>query len=159
MLNINIICVGKLKEKFFSDAVNEYKKRCSAYSKFSIIEVDEYKVPDNPNTAVIEKSLDIEGDKILSFIKPSDFVFSLCIEGKEMKSEEFAKLIEKESLTHSCFDFVIGSSHGLSKKVKDRAECKLSFSKMTFPHQLFRVMLCEQIYRAESIIHGSKYHK
>lgn len=159
MRNINIICIGKLKEKFFVDAVNEYKKRCSAYAKLSIIELDEHKLPDNPSMSVIEKSLETEGEKILSNIKPNDFVFAMCIEGKEIKSEDLAKKLDDMSMTHSTFDFIIGSSHGLSEKVKERADFKLSFSKMTFPHQLFRVMLCEQIYRAESILNGGKYHK
>lgn len=159
MLNVNIICVGSLKEKFFTDAVNEYKKRLSRYCKFNIIELTEEKITDQETQAQIEKTLSKEGEKILSKIGKSDYVVAMCIEGKNISSEELSKKIEEISLSCGIVDFVIGGSWGLSENVKKRADFKLSVSKMTFPHQLFRVMLSEQIYRAFTISANAKYHK
>ncbi len=159
MLNVNIICVGSLKEKFFSDAVNEYSKRLSRYCKFSVIELPEEKITDQQTDAQIEKTLSKEGDKILSKISKSDYVVAMCIEGKILSSKELATKLSDISMEYSTVDFVIGGSWGLDNRVKLRADYKLSVSKMTFPHQLFRVMLCEQIYRAFTINANAKYHK
>ncbi len=159
MLNVNIICVGNLKEKFFSDALSEYKKRLSRYCKFEVVELPEEKIADNVTQSQIEKTLQKEGEKILSKIGKSDYVIAMCIEGKQLSSEELARKIEDISFSNSTVNFVIGGSWGLSPDVKSRADMRLSVSKMTFPHQLFRVMLSEQIYRAFSINANAKYHK
>ena len=159
MLNVNIICVGNLKEKFFTDALSEYKKRLGRYCKFEVVELPEEKIADNVTQSQIDKTLKKEGEKILSKIGKSDFVVAMCIEGKQLSSEELAKKIEDISLTNSTVNFVIGGSWGLSDDVKKRADMRLSVSKMTFPHQLFRVMLAEQIYRAFTITANAKYHK
>lgn len=159
MLNVNLICVGSLKERFFSDAVNEYKKRLSRYCKFNIIELPEEKISDQETQSAIEKTLFKEGERILQKISKSDYVIAMCIEGKQLSSEELSSKLSDISMTSGTLDFVIGGSWGLSGDVKRRADFKLSVSKMTFPHQLFRVMLCEQIYRAFSITANAKYHK
>ena len=159
MLNVNIICVGSLKEKFFTDAVNEYKKRLQRYCKFNITELSEEKITDQETQAQIDKTLSKEGEKILSKIGKSDVVIAMCIEGKQLSSEELSKKLSEVSLSCGTVDFVIGGSWGLSDEVKRRADFKLSVSKMTFPHQLFRVMLSEQIYRAFTITANAKYHK
>lgn len=159
MLNVNIICIGNLKEKFFTDALSEYKKRLSRYCKFEVIELPEEKIADNVTQSQIDKTLIKEGEKILSKIGKSDYVVTMCIEGKQLSSEDLARKIEDISLTNSTVNFVIGGSWGLSDDVKKRADMRLSVSKMTFPHQLFRVMLAEQIYRAFSITANAKYHK
>lgn len=159
MLNVNIICVGNLKEKFFTDAVSEYSKRLSRYCRFSVIELPEEKTTDQSTPAVIEKTLSKEGERILSKIGKSDYVVAMCIEGKIISSEELSQKLEDISMLSGTVDFIIGGSWGLSDDVKRRADMKLSVSKMTFPHQLFRVMLCEQIYRAFTISANAKYHK
>lgn len=159
MLNINIICVGNLKEKFFCDAVSEYKKRLQRYCKFEIVELSEEKISDQSTQSQIDKTLKKEGEKILSKIGKSDYVVAMCIEGKQLSSEELSHKISDISQTNSTISFVIGGSWGLSDEVKNRANMRLSVSKMTFPHQLFRVMLSEQIYRAFSITANAKYHK
>lgn len=159
MLNVNIICIGNLKEKFFTDALTEYKKRLGRYCKLEVVELPEEKIADNVTQSQIDKTLTKEGEKILSKIGKSDYVVAMCIEGKQLSSEELSKKLEDISLTHSTVNFVIGGSWGLSPDVKKRADMRLSVSKMTFPHQLFRVMLSEQIYRAFSITANAKYHK
>ncbi|MBQ1389202.1 MAG: 23S rRNA (pseudouridine(1915)-N(3))-methyltransferase RlmH [Clostridia bacterium] len=160
MLRVNIICVGKLKEKYLRDAAAEYAKRLAAYCKFNIIELDEEKTIDVPNRAAIESVLNAEGRRILSKIDRSDLVAAMCIEGRQMSSEKFARYISESAVNGvSTVDFIIGGSWGLSDEVKQRASIRLSMSEMTFPHQLARVMLCEQIYRAFSINAGTKYHK
>lgn len=159
MLNVNIICVGSLKEKFFCEAVDEYKKRLSRYCKFNIIELCEEKISAQETQAQIDKTLLKEGEKILSKINKSDYCIAMCIEGKNISSEELSKKLEEISLSYGTVDFIIGGSWGLSDEVKKRADFKLSVSKMTFPHQLFRVMLSEQIYRAFTISANAKYHK
>ena len=159
MLNVNIICIGNLKEKFFTDALSEYKKRLSRYCKFEVVELPEEKITDNVTQSQIDKTLKKEGEKILAKISKSDYVVAMCIEGKQLSSEELARKIEDISFSNSTVNFVIGGSWGLSDDVKNRADIRLSVSKMTFPHQLFRVMLSEQIYRAFSINANAKYHK
>jgi len=160
MQRISIICVGKLKEKYLKDAVAEYSKRLQSMCRFEIIEVDEERINDNPNEAQCAAVLHSEGRRILEKIGKGTFVTAMCIEGKQMPSEKLARLFSDNAVCgRSNMAFVIGGSYGLSDEVKERAELKLSMSEMTFPHQLARVMLCEQIYRAFSINHGTKYHK
>ena len=148
---MKIICVGKVKEKFFVDAINEYSKRISKYTKLEIIEL-----PDESNESIAMKK---EGEKILSKIKDNDYVVILEIEGNFLTSLEFAKKIDNNFNSNKNLTFVIGGSYGLDESVKSRSDYKLSFSKFTFPHQLFRVILLEQIYRAYKINHNENYHK
>ena len=156
-MKIRIIHAGDFKEKFFEDAFREYAKRIGGFCEFVDVSVKERPVTE---MSLVTKALSDEGEDILSKISPSTFVIALCIEGKGISSEELAeKLSECMNTGFSDIAFIIGSSHGLSDEVKKRANFKLSFSKMTFPHQLMRVILSEQIYRALSIIHGGKYHK
>lgn len=160
MLSVNIICVGKLKEKYLSEAMNEYAKRLSAFCKFSVIELEEAKLPEKASEAEIDSALKAEGKKILSRLSGEAYVIAMCIEGKMFSSRELSELFDKVSLQgKSRIDIVIGSSYGLCDEVKRRASLKLSVSLMTFPHQLFRVMLSEQVYRAFQISYGGKYHK
>lgn len=160
MLNVKIICIGSIKEKYFKDAIFEYQKRLTDFCKFSILELPEYKISNNPSNADINKALTEEGKRVLSKIKDKDEIVSLCIEGKELSSVGLSKYINDAALTgHSTVDFIIGGSFGLSDEVKNRSNLKLSMSQMTFTHQMSRVILCEQIYRAFNILNGGKYHK
>ena len=160
MLNIKIICTGKIKESYLREACEEYKKRLSRYAGLEICELAEASLSENPSSSQIELCLKKEGEQILNQIPKDAFVFALCIEGKELSSEELSSKLEELALMgRGKICFVIGSSFGLCDEVKNRADIKLSFSKMTFPHQLFRVLLLEQIYRALSITNNSKYHK
>ena len=157
---ITLLCVGKLKERYLRDAVAEYQKRIGGYDKLSIIEIDEYRLPDHPSESQIQKGLLEEGKCILQKIPQSAFVFCMCIDGTQRSSESFSKQISTLQISgKSNLVFVIGSSFGLSKEIIARADEKLSLSKMTFPHQLARVILLEQIYRAFQISHGGRYHK
>lgn len=161
MLKINIICIGKIKEKYFSDAIAEYTKRLGAFCKFTIVELAEEKIRDNiPNQSQISEVLLAEGRSILKKISPSDYVVALCIEGKPTSSEELSKTLDSLALSgKSTVSFVIGGSYGLSDKVKIRADMRLSMSRMTFPHTMARMILTEQIYRAFEISTNGKYHK
>ncbi len=159
MQDVRIICVGKLKEQYWRDACAEYSKRLSAYCRFSIIEIDEHRLPDNPSGAQIEAGLNAEGKNILSKCPNGCDIIAMCIEGKTHSSEQLAALAERSAISSRGMCFIIGGSFGLSDEVKAKAKVKLSMSPMTFPHQLARVMLCEQIYRAFCINNGSKYHK
>ena len=161
MLKINIICIGKIKEKYFTDAVGEYAKRLTAFCKFSVVELNEERIRSNtPNEAQIAEVIEAEGRRILQKIGASDYVAAMCIEGKLLSSEELSETLDKAALSgKSTVDFIIGSSYGLSDEVKRRADLRLSMSKMTFPHQLARVILSEQIYRAFEISTNGKYHK
>lgn len=159
MLTVKLICVGKLKERYLKDAVEEYEKRMRPLCKFSIIELEEERLFDNPSDAMIKKAVEIESERMLSKIAKNDYVVAMCVEGKSLSSEALSETIEKLSLSHSVVDFLIGGSWGMSEALKARADVRLSMGKMIFPHQLFRVMLCEQIYRAFQIIKGTKYHK
>lgn len=150
---IKILCVGKIKEKFFKDAISEYSKRLSKYTNLQIIEVDDIN-SDNINTI-----LDKEKDLIIKHISSKDYVITLEIEGKQLSSLELSKKIEELQIYNSSIVFIIGGSYGLHQQIKDRADYKLSFSKLTFPHQLFRIILLEQIYRAYKIINNESYHK
>ncbi len=159
MINISIICVGKLKEQFLRDGCSEYLKRLSPYAKTQIIEVAEERASDNPSAAEIQSIIEKEGARIIDKIPKGVAVIPLCIEGREFSSPEFASEIEKISLVNSKIAFVIGGSFGLADKVKSLGKIKLSFGKITLPHQLARLVLTEQIYRAFSIINNSRYHK
>lgn len=161
MIKINIICIGKIKEKYFTDAIGEYSKRLTAYCKYNIIELNEERIRSNsPNQSQIAEVLDAEGKRILQKISSGDYVIAMCIEGRLMSSEELSKVIDNASISgKSTIDFIIGGSYGLSDEVKSRANLKLSMSKMTFPHQMARMILSEQIYRAFEISTNGKYHK
>ncbi len=148
---MKIICVGKIKEKFFVSAIEEYSKRISKYTKLDIIEISD----EADKTVALKK----EGEKILSKIKDNDYVVTLEIEGNSLDSVEFAKKIDNNFNSNKNLTFVIGGSYGLDDLVKQRSDYKMSFSKLTFPHQMFRVMLLEQIYRAFKINHNENYHK
>ena len=158
-MNIKIIAVGKIKEKYFTAAVDEYSKRMSRFAKFEIIEVPDEKIPDNASEKEQESVKEKEGNAILSKLKPGDTVIAMCIEGTEMSSEKIASKIEQISLSSSSIAFIIGGSLGLHDSVKARADLRLSFGPVTLPHQLMRVVLCEQIYRAFKINHNESYHK
>lgn len=160
MIRIKIITLGKLKEKYLREAETEYLKRLSSYAKCELIELEPVRLSENPSSAEIGKALLSEAELIKKKIPENSFVVSLCIEGKQYSSEEMSSLIFKETtLGNSSLVFIIGSSFGLDDSIKNMANVKLSFSKMTFPHQLFRIMLLEQIYRSFKIEEGSKYHK
>ena len=158
-MNITLICVGKIKESFYREAVAEYAKRLSAYCSFRIIEAEDE--PDTGNSqSAAEKVRDTEGDRILKHIDPGMYVITLEIKGKKYDSEKFAGMLSDLFVSgKSDIAFVIGGSLGLSEKVSKRADMKLSFSDMTFPHQLMRVILSEQIYRAFKIMRSEPYHK
>ena len=159
-MKITVISVGKVKEKFYRDAISEYEKRLSRYCKFQIIEVADEKTPDKAGSNEEEHIKEKEADRILSHIKEDAFVITLEIQGKKLDSVEFARLLEQKGIHGiSHIQFIIGGSLGLHEKVSNRSEFKLSFSDMTFPHQLMRVILSEQIYRAYRIIAGEPYHK
>ena len=159
MMNVSLIAVGKLKESYWRDACAEYEKRLSAFCRFHIVELPETRLPERPSQAQIDAALAEEGKRILSAAGGACLV-SLCIEGKELSSEELAaRLRDLPVRGISNLAFCIGSSFGLSPEVKNASSLKLSFSPMTFPHQLARVMLCEQVYRAFQIGANGKYHK
>ena len=160
LVSVQIICIGKLKEEFWRGACSEFEKRLTRYCNLSLKELPESTLPDSPSQSQIDAALSREGDAILKEISKDSFVCALCIEGKQLSSNEFAgKIGSLAAMGKSKLTFIIGSSFGLCDKVKERADLKLSFSKMTFPHQMFRTILLEQIYRAFSILGGGKYHK
>ena len=150
---IEIICVGKIKEKFFKEAIEEYKKRLTKYTKLQIIEVEDVNLPNETFIKQKEKEL------IEKNINEKDYVITLEIEGKELNSEELSKKIQELEQTNPNITFIIGGSYGLDDRIKERSNYKLSFSKLTFPHQLFRVILLEQIYRSYKIKNNESYHK
>ena len=158
-MKVTLICVGKVKEKFYRDAIKEYEKRLGAYIKLNTIEISDEKVKVE-NDSEIALAMEKEGNNILSKIKYNQYVITLEILGKNLSSEEFASKIDNLMLTgKSDVTLVIGGSYGLSDSVKKRSDFALSFSRMTFPHQMMRVVLLEQVYRAYRIITGASYHK
>ena len=159
MLNIKIICIGKFKEKYWESASAEYMKRLGAYCNVSVTELKEEKLPANPSAADERRVIDTEGRAILGKLAAGDYVIALDVKGRELSSEEIAEKIRKITFTHSSIAFIIGGSLGLSDEVKSRADLRLSFGKITLPHQLARVVLLEQIYRAFKINAGETYHK
>ena len=159
-MNIDIVCIGKLKEKYLVDACNEYIKRLSAYANINIIELKETLLSSNPSLKDEENVKIEEGKTILKNIREDSFVITLEVKGKELDSLELSKKIDDLGLNgKSNITFVIGGSLGLSSEVSNRSDYKLSFSKMTFPHQLMRVILLEQVYRSFKIIRNETYHK
>lgn len=159
-MKITIITVGKLKEKYLKDAIAEYSKRLSKYCKLEIVEVADEKTPENASEVVEDAIRSKEAERILKYVKEDAFVITLEIAGKQLTSEEFADKIERlgvRGISHIIF--VIGGSIGLGKEVLEKSDFALSFSKMTFPHQLMRVILLEQVYRSYRIISGQPYHK
>ncbi|MBO6140781.1 MAG: 23S rRNA (pseudouridine(1915)-N(3))-methyltransferase RlmH [Ruminococcus sp.] len=160
MISVNLITVGKLKENYLRQAQEEYSKRLGALCKLSVIELSESRLPDDPSQKEIDAALANEGramEKYLSINRSKNI--AMCIEGTQLSSVKLSKKIEEISLTASTVNFIIGSSFGIDEGVKKRADIRLSMSEMTFPHQLARIMLLEQIYRAFSISKGSRYHK
>ena len=159
MLNVKIYVTGTLKEQYYKDAIAEYKKRLNAYCKLDIIEFKEYKLPENPSEKQIEQALVAEGQKILSEISPKAYKIAMCVEGKQLSSEEFSEKLDEIATTHGEVALIIGSSFGLSEQLKRACDFRMSVSKMTLTHQMLRVWLVEIIYRCLSISHGGKYHK
>ena len=159
-MKITVLAVGKIKERFYTDAVSEYAKRLSRYCRLEIVEVADEKTPDGDGEAMERKIKEKEGERLLSHIKDNMYVIALAIEGKARSSEELSGRLDNLGLQgNSDIAFVIGGSLGLSEAVLKRADEALSFSRMTFPHQLMRVILLEQIYRSFKIQHGEPYHK
>ncbi len=159
-MNITIICLGKLKEAYLRDACAEYIKRLGAFCKAQVIELSPAKLPDNPSQAQIDAALEDEAKRITEKIPKGAACFAMCIEGKQYSSEKFSSLLQSAGVEGGAnAAFIIGSSFGLSERIKAMCKYRLSMSEMTFPHQLARVMLLEQIYRAFQISNGGKYHK
>ncbi len=159
MIKVKIICLGKLKEKYLKDASIEYEKRLSRFCDFQIIELSPCSLPENPSKSQIDSALEQEANEIEKRIPKNSHITALCVEGVSKSSEELSITISSLINSGRNFVFIIGSSYGLSERIKQISDLKLSLSKMTFPHQLFRIMLEEQIYRSFKIIEGSTYHK
>lgn len=158
MVHINIVCVGKVKEKFFKDAIDEYSKRLQKYCSLSIIEVPDKNLPNKLNDSYISQIVGFESDLILSKLNSSDYNICLDLSGKEYSSCDFAKHLSDLTLTNSSITFVIGGSLGMNANVKNYCNEKLCFSKMTFPHQLIRIFVLEQIFRSFKINNNERYH-
>lgn len=159
MLNVTMIAVGTLKEDYLRAAFAEYEKRLRAYCKFELVTIKECKLSETPGEAEIAAALEEEGKQILAALPPRACKIALCVEGKELSSPEFAEKLEQIGASHGAAAFVIGSSFGLSPAVKSACDFRQSISKLTFPHQLMRVIFAETLYRSLSILHGAKYHK
>ncbi len=160
MMNVHLIVLGKLKEKYMKDFSQEYEKRLSAYCKMTVTELEPVKLSDNPSQSEIQNALNKETQMIIAKIPKNSYVFSMCIEGKQMSSEELSQKLDDIALSgKNSVVFIIGSSFGLSDEIKRMSDFKFSMSKMTFPHKLARIMLTEQIYRGFSISNNGKYHK
>lgn len=159
MINVKLITVGNLKEKYLKDAEAEYIKRLGAFCRFENVQLKEVKLPDSPSQGEIDSALLAEGKNILSAMGQRSYKIAMCVEGKQLPSEGLASLIEGACAQHSEICFVIGSSHGLHESVKKACDYRLSVSQLTFPHQLMRVILLEAVYRGFNIIKGTKYHK
>ncbi|MGN1326965.1 MAG: 23S rRNA (pseudouridine(1915)-N(3))-methyltransferase RlmH [Clostridia bacterium] len=159
MLHINIVCVGKIKEAFFRESAQEYSKRLSRFCTLNIIELQDEKIPDKTNEKIELAIKEKEGRNILSHVKADSYVIGLDLNGKEFDSVAFSKEIEKISITNSSLTFIIGGSLGLSSEVIKSCDNLICFSKMTFPHQLIRIFLLEQLYRGFKISNNETYHK
>ena len=159
MVTIQIICIGKIKEKYLQDAINEYSKRLSKFCKLIITELPDEKIPDKVNDSISKQIKEKECNKILDTIKKDSFLIALDTNGTQLSSENFSSKIDEISMQNSNITFIIGGSLGLTQELLNICNLKISFSKMTFPHQLFRVILLEQIFRAFKISHGEAYHK
>ena len=159
-MKIKIVCVGKIKEKYLNDGIADYCKRLSRFANVEIVELPDKSIPDNASESECMQIIESEGDKILSKIGKDEYVISLCVEGEQLSSEKLADKISNVMISgKSTITFVIGGSLGLSPRVKDASHFRLSFSKMTFPHRLMRLILTEQIYRAFKINANEQYHK
>ena len=159
MLHINIICIGKIKESYLKDAINEYSKRLSKYCSLNIIELADKPIPDKSNETIDMQIKQAESNDIINHISKDSYKICLDLTGKQYTSEEFADKITNISLENSTIDLIIGGSLGMTDELKNLCNEKISFSKMTFPHQLFRVFLLEQLYRTFKINNNEKYHK
>lgn len=159
MLHINVLCVGKVKETFFKEAIFEYSKRLSRFCDLNIIEIQDEKIPDKSNEKIEQEIKDKEGNNILSHIKKDSYIIALDLRGKEFDSVTFSQEISRLSITNSNITFIIGGSLGLSEKVLSSCNEKICFSKLTFPHQLIRIFLLEQLYRSFKIANNEAYHK
>ena len=159
MLNVRFITLGTLKESYLRDAAAEYEKRLGALCKFEMIQLKEERLSDDPSQNEINTALERESEKIFAQIPPRAYIVAMCVEGKELSSPELADKLDDVANRTSDICFIIGSSFGLSDAVKKRADLRLSISKLTFPHQLMRVVLLEAVYRAFNIQKGTKYHK
>ncbi len=159
MIQLTVITVGSLKEAYWREALAEYEKRLSAFAKTEILQLKEARLPENPGEREIHTALSEEGKRILAAIPPRAYKIALCVEGTQLSSEALAERLDAVLLEHSSIALIIGSSHGLSDEVKQSADLRLSVSKLTFPHQMMRVLLLEVLYRCFSIRSGTKYHK
>ncbi len=160
MVKLTVISVGKMKEKYFLEAIGEYEKRLKRYAQLSFVELKDEPTPENPTDREKEVILKKEGERIKEKIPQGSYIISLCVEGKQLSSEELSELISKTTLNLSgSITLIIGGSLGLADEIKKLSDFKLSFSKMTFPHRLMRVILLEQLYRAFTISEGKTYHK
>ena len=159
MLNINIICIGKIKEQYLKSAIEEYSKRLSRYCKLNILELPDEKIPDKLNDNLSNEIKTKECNNIINHLKKDSYIIALDLTGKELSSEEFSKTIENISMENSSISFIIGGSLGLTKALLNKCNQKICFSKMTFPHQLIRIFLLEQIFRAFKISNNETYHR
>ena len=159
MININIICTGKIKERYLKDAIDEYSKRLSKFCKLNILELPDKKIPDKSNQNIENEIKNIESENVINHLKKDSYIICLDLNGKQFSSENFAKNIQDISMQNSNITFIIGGSLGINEKLLNLAHQKICFSKMTFPHQLIRVFLLEQIFRAFKILNGEPYHK
>ena len=159
MISVTVITVGNLKEAYWRDAVAEYEKRLGAFCKTNLVQLKEYKLPENPSDAEIATALTEEGRRILAAIPQRAYRIALCVEGVQFSSEELARRIDRACADGGSLCLIIGSSHGIAPEVKASCDLRLSVSKLTFPHQMMRVLLLEVLYRSFSILRGTKYHK
>lgn len=159
MVGVKFITLGTLKEQYLRDAAAEYEKRLSAFCKIQIVQLKEEKLSDSPTDGEIEKALEREAEKVMAEIPPRAYKIAMCVEGKQLSSEELAEKLGEISEKYGDVCFIIGSSHGLSDKVKKACDARISVSRLTFPHQLMRVLLLEAVYRGFNILKGTKYHK
>ena len=159
MVQVTVITVGNLKEAYWRDAIAEYEKRLCAFCKPEIIQLKETKLPDNPSDGEIKAALADEGKRILAAIPPRSYKIAMCVEGQQFSSEDLAAKLDGVLANTGSLCLIIGSSFGLSDEVKSACDLRLSVSKLTFPHQMMRVLLLETVYRSPSILHGAKNHK
>ena len=159
MVNVKLITVGSLKEAYWRDAAAEYEKRLGAFCRFTTVQLKEERLSENPAEGEVRQALGREATRILAEIPTRAYCVAMCVEGGQLSSEELAASIDSASMEHSDICFIIGSSHGLAPEVKSACNMRLSVSRLTFPHQLMRVILAEAVYRAFNIIKGTKYHK
>ena len=159
MLNIQLICIGKIKEDYLKNAIEEYRKRLSKYCKLEILELPDEKIPDKLNSTLLDEIKQKECSNIIKHLKKSSYIIALDLGGKQLTSEEFSEKIQNLSMTNSNITFIIGGSLGLTNELLNCCQEKLCFSKMTFPHQLIRVFLLEQIFRGFKIAHNETYHR